>query len=398
MLRNASVGTRLSVLVGLLFALLAIGGIESLIQRRRLEADLERLYRENLVRLGELQLLANPEALAMNSVVRAVFGELDATAAANAIDEALTGRRRFWAAYRQRPADQQAPTTAAANRVFTAADKTLADISATLRKNDRAAASQLLGAQHAEDAAAVLGQIDALRTFELDLARTGVERDLASSVFGRRVMTVVMLAGLIVALAASVGIVRSVAGPLRDVTAQLQGVAGGQRDLTGRIAVKGSDEIALFGHAFNAMLDRLLALVTRQRESGTQVASSTASLAASSKELEATITEQAASTHQVVASAKGISATAANLVDTMGEVGAPLARRRVQCRRGAGRARADERHHAAHGGCLALHFGQARNHQRPGDQHHGRGDDDRQDRRPDESAVAERGHRGGQGG
>ena len=178
-----------------------------------------------------------------------------------------------------------------------------------------------MGAQQTADAAAVLEEIDALRTFELERARAAVERDLAASVSGRRVMLVVMLVGLIVALAASVGIVRSVAGPLRDVTAQLQGVAGGQRDLTGRIAVTGSDEIAAFAHAFNGVLDRLLALVTRQRESGTQVASSTASLAASSKELEATITEQAASTHQVVASAKGISATAASLVDTMGEVG-----------------------------------------------------------------------------
>jgi methyl-accepting chemotaxis protein WspA len=147
------------------------------------------------------------------------------------------------------------------------------------------------------------------------------ERDLAASVSGRQVMLVVMLVGLGGAALGAVGIVRSVAGPLKDVTRQLQAVAGGRQDLTGRIAVIGSDEIAAFGDAFNSVLDRLVALVTRQRESGVQVASSTASLAASSKQLEATITEQAASTNQVVASARGISATAENLAATMGEVG-----------------------------------------------------------------------------
>jgi methyl-accepting chemotaxis protein WspA len=321
MLRNASVGARLSGLVGLLLLLLIIGGIESMIQRGRLETDLERLYRENLVRIGELELLTHPETRALHMAVRAVFGELEPTAAAHAIDQAIAQRRRFWAEYRQRTADQQAPTAAAADRVFAAADSTLLAISETLKKQDREATAKLLGAQQTADEAAVLEAVDALRTFELERARTEVERDLAASVSGRNVMTIVMVAGFAVAVAASVSIVRSVAGPLRDVTAQLKGLAGGRRDLTSRIAVTGSDEIAEFARAFNAMLDRLLGLVTRQRESGTQVASSTASLATSSKQLEATMAEQAASTHQVVASAKGISATAESLVTTMGEVG-----------------------------------------------------------------------------
>jgi methyl-accepting chemotaxis protein len=321
MLRNAPVAVRLSALVGLLILLLVIGGAESLYQRRRLEADLERLYRDHLVRIGDLQNLANPETRALNMAVRAVFGDVDPTAAANAIDDAVAERRRFWAEYRQRPVELQAPTTAAADRVFAAADRALADISTSLRKGDREATSRTLGTSNAAGAVAVLDQIEALRTFELQSARTEFERDRAASVSGRNVMAVVMSFGFIVAIVASVSIIRSVARPLREVTAQLKGVAGGRRDLTGRIMVLGSDEIAEFGRAFNGVLDRLLGLVTRQRESGTQVASSTASLAASSKQLEATIAEQAASTHQVVASAKGISATAESLVSTMGEVG-----------------------------------------------------------------------------
>lgn len=71
----------------------------------------------------------------------------------------------------------------------------------------------------------------------------------------------------------------------------------------------------------NRSRDDVFSLVGRARESGTQVTTSATALAASSRELEATMSEQAASTNQVVASARAISSTARDLVATMDEVG-----------------------------------------------------------------------------
>ena len=81
-----------------------------------------------------------------------------------------------------------------------------------------------------------------------------------------------------------------------------------------------NDEIGKLQNAFSSMSQDLNSLIRRIQQSGVQITTSTTQIAASGKELEATVTEQLASTNQVAATAQEIDATSTNLVRRMEKV------------------------------------------------------------------------------
>ncbi|MEK7773159.1 MAG: HAMP domain-containing protein, partial [Deltaproteobacteria bacterium] len=70
-------------------------------------------------------------------------------------------------------------------------------------------------------------------------------------------------------------------------------------DLTGKVDIKGDDAIAQLGTGIQRMIGNLNALVTQVQRSGIQLASAVNSIAATSKEQEATVAEQAATTNEI---------------------------------------------------------------------------------------------------
>ena len=91
-------------------------------------------------------------------------------------------------------------------------------------------------------------------------------------------------------------------------------------DLTNKLDVSSNDVIGKFMTALKNMSHSLNILIYKVQRSGIQVTSSSTQIAASGKQLEATITEQVAATNEVAAAAKEISATSTQLVKTMEEV------------------------------------------------------------------------------
>ena len=121
--------------------------------------------------------------------------------------------------------------------------------------------------------------------------------------------------------------VRRICNPISRLTDVAQEIAAG--DLSGasrslaaieRGSRTDKDETGQLLAAFQGMNRDLTALFEKVQGSGIQVGSSSAQIAASSKEMEATVSEQAAATHQVSVSSKQISATASTLADTVNEV------------------------------------------------------------------------------
>ncbi|OUL37546.1 methyl-accepting chemotaxis protein [Nostoc sp. T09] len=80
------------------------------------------------------------------------------------------------------------------------------------------------------------------------------------------------------------------------------------------------DEVGQLLNAFQSMTQNLNMLIRQVQHSGIQATSSATQIAASGKQLEATMTEQVASTNEVTAAAKEISTTSRQLVRTMEEV------------------------------------------------------------------------------
>ena len=102
--------------------------------------------------------------------------------------------------------------------------------------------------------------------------------------FRRRVMTAglgVALLGVLVGALMSAG----VSAPIRRVVGQLEGIARGRGDLTGRLPAAGRDEVGDLARAFNALMASLQGLIRQVGQVAASLEGSSGSLARSSEEL-----------------------------------------------------------------------------------------------------------------
>ncbi|MFB9446412.1 methyl-accepting chemotaxis protein [Dactylosporangium vinaceum] len=120
------------------------------------------------------------------------------------------------------------------------------------------------GSPEAKTAADTLASGDSLDAFNVMAAATNgmasavTARGLAvaataqgTAESGRRTVWIVGLAGLLVAAAVAVGVVASIARPLRALDARLTDIADGDGDLTARLEEGGRDELATVAASFN---------------------------------------------------------------------------------------------------------------------------------------------------
>ncbi len=116
---------------------------------------------------------------------------------------------------------------------------------------------------------------------------------------------------------------RTIAKPLgariTEVVTVAENVAGG--DLTRNLPdTQDGDELGKLQNAIHVMVGNLSTLVRQIQTSGVQITTSTTEIAASGKQLEATVAEQLASTNEVTATAQQIAATSMNVVRAMDDV------------------------------------------------------------------------------
>ena len=153
-----------------------------------------------------------------------------------------------------------------------------------------------------------------------DNVRKSAKQDIATSRFW-------ILAGLILGpLMAGVfawyfsnTIAKPLGAKIAGVVRVAEKVSGG--DLTTQVAAtQEQDEVGRLTNAFRTMTENLNGLIRQVQQSGIQITTSATQIAASGKELEATMTEQVASTNQVAATARQIASTSTKLVKTMEQV------------------------------------------------------------------------------
>lgn len=113
---------------------------------------------------------------------------------------------------------------------------------------------------------------------------------------------------------------RSLSSSLQNAFTLAEKVSAG--DLTVEVGATSNDVIGKLMATLKDMAHNLSNLIRQVQKSGIQATSSATQIAASGKQLEATLTEQLASTNEVAIAAKEISATSQELVKTMEEVAA----------------------------------------------------------------------------
>jgi len=137
-------------------------------------------------------------------------------------------------------------------------------------------------------------------------------------VLGRVVL--ISIVGLLLTVLILIFVSRSITRPIQTAVAAAERVASG--DLGFEIQTGSSAEPGKLLSALRTMTGKLGGLIGQVQQSGIQMPPSPTELAASARELEATVAEQAAATDQVDAMAGDICRQAQELVQTVGEVAA----------------------------------------------------------------------------
>ncbi len=189
-----------------------------------------------------------------------------------------------------------------------------------------------------------------------------------------------------------VRLIQSALARLMTVTAVMS--AGDFRE---RIEIVRRDELGMLGEGINRMADDLTNLIGQVQKSGVQVNSSATEIAATSKQQQATVTEIAATTAEVGATASRISATSKELARTMGELSEVADQTSTLAQGGQGGLQRMESTMGQIGAASDLDQLAARTVEREGNEHRHGGHDDQQGGRPDESSLAQRGNRSGEG-
>ena len=136
---------------------------------------------------------------------------------------------------------------------------------------------------------------------------SGEVRDMAHST--QRTTLLISVAALLVGLAITLLVVRSMAAGLRRTIALLQDIAQGEGDLTRRLPENGGDEIAALGGAFNRFVDKVQTLVREVAGSTAQVAAAAEEMSTISRDSDAGMKRQQSETEMVATAVNEMSAT-----------------------------------------------------------------------------------------
>jgi methyl-accepting chemotaxis protein len=139
---------------------------------------------------------------------------------------------------------------------------------------------------------------------------------------------VISLVGLILLLAASFMIAKSIVSPLNKTTAALNDIAKGEGDLTQRLDTSGTDEVAKLSLAFNEFSEKIQRTIIQVSQASTQLAAAAVELSTTTtqsnnnmslqrnetQQVATAVTEMAATVQEIAQSAEG-AADSARMAD-----------------------------------------------------------------------------------
>ncbi|MBB3225198.1 methyl-accepting chemotaxis protein [Pseudoduganella umbonata] len=97
--------------------------------------------------------------------------------------------------------------------------------------------------------------------------------------------------------------------PLRDLSATMAQLAGGNADLTKRLAVDGNDELAVIGNGFNVFVGKIESVLARVRDSSASVAVASTEISQGNADLSARTEQQASALEETAASMEELTST-----------------------------------------------------------------------------------------
>ncbi|OMH32843.1 methyl-accepting chemotaxis protein [Motiliproteus sp. MSK22-1] len=140
---------------------------------------------------------------------------------------------------------------------------------------------------------------------------SGVYIDDVDKEFNRLLMDklAVLAVILVLMIALSILIGRSITGPINKTTAAMADIAEGEGDLTVRMPIVSNDELALLATAFNAFVEKVQKTMLQVNSYSEHLVSSAESMAHITEESNRTLGTHQEETHQVAAAVHQMSAT-----------------------------------------------------------------------------------------
>ena len=305
-----SIKFRLLLVLSLLGIELVIGATVGLFSLGQANDELQSLYADRLVRLGQLDQIVRrlnrnqfnvSEALTADAAhVPALLDDIERNKAV--IDEQ-------WKAYTGSSLAGQEQEAAARFLQARAAfvERGLQPAAAALRAGDLELARQIVHGPLVNLFRPTATAIDALIQLQLDEARKSNEASRRQFEVVRAVCLGGMILGLLLAGAIGVVLVRGIVGPLEQAVRIAGAVADG--DLTRDIDVQGRDETGRLMQALNDMNEGLAAIVGRVRGGTDTIATASGQIAAGNQDLSARTEQQAASLEETAASMEELTST-----------------------------------------------------------------------------------------
>jgi methyl-accepting chemotaxis protein len=183
--------------------------------------------------------------------------------------------------------------------------KTLAQDTAESRR-DAIDLSMGEGAQKFEAVRKVLGQVVERRA---DQVATHASHEEARAAQMRWWVVTSVLVAVGLALAAALGLARTISRPLAETVALLGDIADGEGDLTRRLQARSRDEIGQLAHCFNTFVDKLAGIIGNVRLTAGHVTGASQQLSGATAQLASGTQQQAASLEETAASLEQITAT-----------------------------------------------------------------------------------------
>ncbi|WBS05248.1 methyl-accepting chemotaxis protein [Pseudoduganella sp. SL102] len=141
--------------------------------------------------------------------------------------------------------------------------------------------------------------------------RLAFPKSVATAPARELMMYTVIASALCAAIAAAVMLftLRRLTRPLRELARTMTQLAGGNADLTRRLAVAGNDELAVIGNGFNAFVAKIEAVLARVRDSSASVATASAEISLGNADLSARTEQQASALEETAASMEELTST-----------------------------------------------------------------------------------------
>jgi methyl-accepting chemotaxis protein len=317
-MNNFKISTRLSMLIGILSALLIAIGSVGLFGIGQSNAALKSVYEDRTLPVGQLGdieslFLRNRLAIA-NTLLTPVPEEITKNTAE--VEANIVAIGKIWDAYMATTLTQEEARTAKAFAEDRAkfVQEGLKPAVAALRANDMEGAKRIVIEKIRPLFGPVADGINALQKIQLDEAKAEYDAAVVRYNTLRMVSIGTILAGVLFAVLFGLALIRGISRSLTQAIEATDAVAQG--DLSHPIHAEGQDEITRLMTSLAAMQASLVTVVSSVRQGSEGVSTASAEIAQGNHDLSARTESQASALEETAASMEQLSATVKQNADS----------------------------------------------------------------------------------